>query len=801
MVALPPAPPSNTALPAVSGTTTQGQTLSTSNGTWTGSPTSYSYQWKDCDSSGNNCTTISGATTSTYQLAASDVAHTVRAVITATNAGGSTSATASATAAVVALPPTAAFSFSPTAAVTGQNVHFDASGSHCYASPCTYSWEDDPPSGGSWPLGTGQTLDFTFQGAGTKYVTLIVTDSGSNTATIEHDVVVSAAVTSAPSNTALPAVSGTTSQGQTLSTSNGTWTGSPTSYSYQWKDCDSSGNNCTTISGATTSTYQLAASDVGHTVRAVITATNAGGSTSATSGQTTLVSAAVTSAPSNTALPAVSGTTSQGQTLSTSNGTWTGSPTSYSYQWKDCDSSGNNCTTISGATTSTYQLAASDVAHTVRAVITATNAGGSASATSAQTAVVASSGSGGGTAAPAYNPPACTQTTDTTGWISVIGSATAPAVICLKAGTYPDHEFVYPALDKAATGGGVVIEPSPGQSVTLGTITVTGGHNVTFEGFSSLNGSSSSGGLTVQGQYGDTVSNFTWEFNSMSSYGAVILGDPAPNLNILITNNKFVGFANAGEADRLRFVQDPGTLSCATLGPSGIVASFNLLANGQADGTKVDGTTCAAQIQHNIYSNIYEGNCGAIHCDPIQDDGGDKGTGTVINGNYFTGTPDTSGAILQDSNGAGPDIITNNVFDDGGCQEGTYNGNSVESHNTYNCTLGTSVNFWTPSTNVQMTNNVFTSVSGVTWGPDNSCCSWKAGSPDYNLHTSGAYGSTATTGAHDVIGTPTFQGGSAPSTWAGWQLTGSSATPGSPPLGSDGKPMGADVSVAPGPSW
>src|SRR3954467_10464992 len=85
---------------------------------------------------------------------------------------------------------------------------------------------------------------------------------------------------SAPVNTVLPAISGTPTQGQTLSVSNGTWTNSPTSYAYQWK---ASGSN---ISGATSSTYLLTASEVGATITCTVTATNAGGSASATSAAT-----------------------------------------------------------------------------------------------------------------------------------------------------------------------------------------------------------------------------------------------------------------------------------------------------------------------------------------------------------------------------------------------------------------------------------------------------------------------------------------------------------------------------------
>jgi hypothetical protein len=91
----------------------------------------------------------------------------------------------------------------------------------------------------------------------------------------------------------------------------------------------------------------------------------------------------------------VSGTATQGDVLSVSQGSWSNSPSSYGYQWQDCNSSGACCAAISGATASSYTLAAGDVGHTVRAAVTATNAGGSGTASSAVTAVVAAASTGG----------------------------------------------------------------------------------------------------------------------------------------------------------------------------------------------------------------------------------------------------------------------------------------------------------------------------------------------------------------------------------------------------------------------
>jgi hypothetical protein len=93
-----------------------------------------------------------------------------------------------------------------------------------------------------------------------------------------------------PNNTALPSITGLLKDGQLLTASTGTWSGTtPISYGYQWQLCNLLGKECANIAKATSSTYLLGLLDVGLPLRVVVTATNVAGSTSATSNATGLI--------------------------------------------------------------------------------------------------------------------------------------------------------------------------------------------------------------------------------------------------------------------------------------------------------------------------------------------------------------------------------------------------------------------------------------------------------------------------------------------------------------------------------
>ena len=146
---------------------------------------------------------------------------------------------------------------------------------------------------------------FTATEPGTYAFRAVARDGADNTGQTNLTSVALAGAPTAPSNTALPTITGSAVEGEILSEHDGSWTGNPTSHSYQWQRCDSGGGSCSAIRGAVGQSYMPVNGDVGSTIRVAETATNsAGPSSPATSAQSSVVQA---QSHAKTELPETSG--------------------------------------------------------------------------------------------------------------------------------------------------------------------------------------------------------------------------------------------------------------------------------------------------------------------------------------------------------------------------------------------------------------------------------------------------------------------------------------------------------------
>jgi hypothetical protein len=199
-------------------------------------------------------------------------------------------------------------------------------------------------------------------------------------------------------------VLGTTTEGRTLRTTNGSWAGTtPFTFRYRWLRCDASGGgingvNCAAIPGETTTAHILTHADVGHTLRSRVAARNHDGAASVVSNPTGVVTSSA-GRPASKSPPTISGTPQQGQMLAAHHGTWSGAqPIAFAYQWTRCDQTGGSCSNITGATSTVYALKSVDIGNTLRIRITARNSLGSRASTSAPTAVIVRAGAPAGAA-------------------------------------------------------------------------------------------------------------------------------------------------------------------------------------------------------------------------------------------------------------------------------------------------------------------------------------------------------------------------------------------------------------------
>ncbi len=93
----------------------------------------------------------------------------------------------------------------------------------------------------------------------------------------------------------------------------------------------------------------------------------------------------------STAAPQVAGSPMVGERLAVSDGSWSGEPVVFGYQWEDCNAQGEECALIPGATSANYAPVSGDINHRLVVLVTATNGGGSATVASFPTRPISSS--------------------------------------------------------------------------------------------------------------------------------------------------------------------------------------------------------------------------------------------------------------------------------------------------------------------------------------------------------------------------------------------------------------------------
>jgi hypothetical protein len=353
-------PPANVGAPTINGTMVTGDTLTADVGSWTDA-NSVHVRWSRCAGDGTGCQPIPDA---------------------------GTAVAASAATPVVA-------NFKPVSVTPPSIAGTPRQGSDLTASPgawqwrngsFTYAWQRCDASGSSCNTVGGETSATYTLGHDDvgSTIRVLVTAPGITASTVVAAQATAVVQPTTPDSVNAPTVSGNAVTGAVLTATTGDWTDPSVSYVYSWERCTTDGV-CAPIGGTNVGTYRVGLEDLGSTLRVTVTASNAAGSGNASSSPTAPVTFG---GPANSALPAIGGDLLVGSTLSVSTGTWSDPQAALGVVWQRCGADGSACSAIADVSGTSYTLTDSDAGSVLEAVVTATNDGGSSSATSAATAVI-----------------------------------------------------------------------------------------------------------------------------------------------------------------------------------------------------------------------------------------------------------------------------------------------------------------------------------------------------------------------------------------------------------------------------
>lgn len=310
-----------------------------------------------------------------------------------------------------------------------------------------------------------------------------------------------------------------------------------------------------------------------------------------------------------------------------------------------------------------------------------------------------------------------------------------------------------------------------GEQVTLGQISLspagTGGYfsldGVTAQSFDTDSGNSN-GSPTWKNI---TIKNSTF---TASTYLRFCGGN---NTNVLFDHNLYADIDPSTFEGRFHL---PGSTS----GTCGVTVQNSIFSGGLADG--IQSGAKGLVVTGNLFDSLQDCGCGP-HTDSIQVFGG-----TTITNNYFVNSTDT---IVQfDGGGGNANTITGNVManvtGNPWCVVLGGDTGSLIEHNT--CGGGIEINLTSKagqnSTGETIRNNITNTI--VLVDSDSTATPTLS---NYNLCTL-----SGCPGANSIRGAATFTGGSSPTTFGGFALTGASLGVGA---ASDGLDMGANQFTTP----
>jgi len=482
------------------------------------------YQWA------KGGTAISGATGSTYSIAATTTSDAGNYTVTVTNSGGSVTSSA-ATLTVNAAVTAPSITTQPASATVnaGSAVSFSVTASG--GGTLTYQWS----KGGAAISGaTGSTYSI---------ASSATTDAGSYTVTVTNSAgsVTSGAATltvnSAPTISTQP-VSQSATAGSSV-TFSVTASGSGT-LGYQWQ------KGGVAISGATGSSYTIASVASADAATYTVAVSNAVGSVTST-GATLTVTASAT-APAITAQPA-NVTVTAGSAASFS---VTASGTSLAYQWT------KGGVAISGATAATYTIAAA----------ASTDAGTYAVKVSNSVGNVTSSGATLTVNAAASAPTITTQPASVT---VTAGASASFSVSAAGTGTLTYQWAKGGTAISGATGATYTIAATVASDAATYTVTVSNATgSVTSSGATLTVNAASSGGNNTVPTVSQSPNSETVVSGHSVSFSGSAAGNPTPVYQWQVSTNSGGSWANLAD-DSTYSGTATGTLtvSSATSGLSG----------------------------------------------------------------------------------------------------------------------------------------------------------------------------------------------------------------------------------------